>query len=94
MYMQQEQNAFHAINKCSLWSTPSEHSNIYAALMGHHHLEHEHTQTAMSRTMQNSHVTHHASMHAHVRACVRVRMCVCVCVNECVCVFGRVGQLM
>ena len=29
---------------CSLWSTPSEHSDIYAALIGHHHLVHEHTQ--------------------------------------------------
>ena len=33
--------AAHEVSSCSLWSTPSEHSDIYAALMGHHHLEHE-----------------------------------------------------
>ena len=36
--------AAHEVSSCSLWSTPSEHSDIYAALIGHHHLAHEHTQ--------------------------------------------------
>ena len=39
--------AAHEVSSCSLWSTPSEHSDIYAALMGHHHLAHEHKQWAM-----------------------------------------------
>ena len=36
--------AAHEVSSCSLWSTPSGHSDIYAALIGHHHLAHEHTQ--------------------------------------------------
>ena len=63
-YRESEQNTFHAITTCSLWSTPSEHSNIYAALMGHHHLEHKHTHTAMAHTMHNSSETQHACMHS------------------------------
>ena len=48
---------------CSLCNRPSEHSNIYAALVGHHHLAHEHTKAAMYSSMQTE-MCH--TMHANL----------------------------
>ena len=54
----------HGCSSYSRWSTPSEHSNIYATLMGHHHLEHKHTHANVAHTMHNSTETQHACMHS------------------------------
>ena len=40
------------------------HINIYAAFMGHHHLEHMRTHTTMAHTMHNSSEAQHACMHS------------------------------